>query len=84
MLGTVHEATVVAALAIAEDQALTDDQASHIWQDGVATWRGQRAARETGRLLATPLDQMSDAQKEALRARLAARQSDARGSREKP
>ncbi|MBS0321966.1 MAG: DNA primase [Proteobacteria bacterium] len=73
MLGSVHEAATVAALAAAEDQELTADEVAQAWRDGIATWLGQRAARETGRMLETPFSEMSADEKDALRARLTAR-----------
>jgi DNA primase len=75
MLGTVHEATVVAALSGSDDQGMTPEQAEAQLRDGAARWAAQRSARETGRLLATPLGEMSTEEREALRQRLAPRQA---------
>ena len=42
-------------------------------RDGVAKWIARGEARETDRLLATPLENMSAEQRDAMRQRLAAR-----------
>ncbi|MEO8976990.1 MAG: toprim domain-containing protein, partial [Casimicrobiaceae bacterium] len=70
---TPFEAVIVAALATTEDQEITSDQAEAVMRDGVAKWIARGEARETGRLLATPLENMNAEQREAMRQRLAAR-----------
>ena len=72
-LGTAHEPVIVAALATTEDQEITPDQAEAVMRDGVAKWIARDVARETNRLLATPLESMSAEQRDAMRQRLAAR-----------
>jgi len=72
-LGTAHEPVIVAALATTEDQEITPDQAEAVMRDGVAKWIERGVARETNRLLATPLESMSAEQRDAMRQRLAAR-----------
>ncbi|HEY5380004.1 MAG TPA: hypothetical protein VIJ78_10775, partial [Pseudolabrys sp.] len=72
-MDTPHEAVIVAALATTEDQEITADQAETVMRDGVVKWIARGEARETGRLLATPLENMSAEQRDAMRQRLAAR-----------
>jgi DNA primase len=72
-IDTPHEAVIVATLATTEDQEITPDQAEAVMRDGVAKWIARGEARETGRLLATPLENMSAEQRDAMRQRLAAR-----------
>ena len=71
-VGTAHESVIVAALTTTEDQETTPEQAESMLRDGVAKWIARNEARETDRLLATPLEQMSPEQREAMRQRLAA------------
>ncbi len=71
-IGSVHESVIVAALTTTEEQEITPEQAESVLRDGVAKWIARNEARETDRLLATPLEQMSPEQREAMRQRLAA------------
>ncbi len=69
---TPHDAVIAVVMTSTEDHALTDEHAATQLRDGVAHWIRQREARETGKLLATPLEQMSAEEREALRQRLTA------------
>ena len=66
------ESVIVQALTTTEDQGLTVEQATEHFYEGVAKWKAQREAKETGRLLGTPLEQMSADERDTIRQRLGA------------
>ena len=68
--GTEHEAALVAALASAEDQGITEEQAATLLRDGVERWREQEEQRRIAALLSTPLDQLTTEQKDLVRRRM--------------
>jgi len=70
--GTEHEATLVAALASAEDHGLSVEQAETHLREGVERWRDQDEQRRLAALLATPLDQLTPEQRELIARRLGA------------
>ena len=69
---TEHEPAIVAALASAEDSALTPEQAATHLREGVARWREQDEQRKLGALTALPLDELTAEQRDALANRLGA------------
>jgi DNA primase len=71
--GTPHEAVIVAALADTDGDEIAPDDVETVLRDGVVKWVARREARETDRLLATPLERMSPEERLAMRQRLAAR-----------
>ncbi len=68
--GTEHEGALVAALASAEDQGITEEQAATLLRDGVERWREQEEQRRIAALLSTPLDQLTTEQKDLVRRRM--------------
>jgi DNA primase len=71
--GTPYESVIVATLAGADGDAVVPEDAAAMLRDGVSKWIAQREARETERLLATPLERMTAEDREAMRQRLAVR-----------
>jgi hypothetical protein len=72
-LGTPHEHVIVAALAATDEREISPEEAETVIRDGVAKWIIRSDARETDRLLATPLEKMSAEERDAMRQRLATR-----------
>ena len=70
--GSEHDAALVAALASAEDQGISPEQAATHLREGVERWRAQEEQRQIASLLATPLDQLTAEQKDLVRRRMGA------------
>ncbi|HEV8503216.1 MAG TPA: DNA primase [Casimicrobiaceae bacterium] len=71
--GTPHEPVIVAALSDTDGDEIAPEDVETVLRDGVAKWVARREARETDRLLATPLERMSPEERLAMRQRLAVR-----------
>ena len=71
--GSEFEAVIIAVLATSEEQEITPELAESMMRDGAAKWISRGEARETDRLLGTPLEKMSAEERDAMRQRLAAR-----------
>ncbi len=71
--GTPHEPVIVAALSDTDGDEIAPEDVETVLRDGVVKWIARREARETDRLLATPLERMSPEERLAMRQRLAVR-----------
>ncbi|MEO8487444.1 MAG: DNA primase [Betaproteobacteria bacterium] len=78
--GSEHEGTIVAALATAEDQGLTPEEAETQLREGVARWREQDEQRRLTLLTALPLDQLTAEQRELIASRLGTGRLPAKGT----
>ncbi len=65
-----HEGTLAAALASAEDQGITAEQAAVHLREGLDRWREQDEQRRIAALLAKPLEELTAEQREMLRRRM--------------